>query len=127
MKLMYDLPELDKAAYDSYAEAGEKLMYVVPFNVLEDKFVDGWTIVTDRRILCTLHGKIINEIDLSHCGIFSTEVLYGNCAFYAEVDGVTTLVCRFLSPGAICRDTQSSFNACEAPGGRSAEKRRGSR
>ena len=48
-------------------------MYVVPFNVLEDKFVDGWTIVTDRRILCTLHGKIINEIDLSHCGIFSTE------------------------------------------------------
>ena len=97
MKLMYDLPELDKAAYDSYAEAGEKLMYVVPFNVLEDKFVDGWTIVTDRRILCTLRGKIINEIDLSHCGIFSTEVLYGNCAFYAEVDGITTLVCRFLS------------------------------
>lgn len=97
MKLMYDLPELDRAAYDSAAEQGEKLMYVVPFNVLEDKFVDGWTIVTDRRIFCILDGKILKEIDLSKCGIFSTEVLYGNCSFYAEVDGITTLVCRFLS------------------------------
>ena len=125
MKLMYDLPELDKAAYDSYAEAGEKLMYVVPFNVLEDKFVDGWTIVTDRRILCTLHGKIINEIDLSHCGIFSTEVLYGNCAFYAEVDGITTLVCRFLSGRNLprysvlvhaCEDLAKTRREQKAPG-----------
>lgn len=94
---MYDLPELDRAAYDSSAEKGEKLMYVVPFNVIEDKFVSGWTLVTDRRILCILNGEILKEIDLSHCTIFSTEVLYGNCAFYAEVDGITTLICRFLS------------------------------
>lgn len=97
MKLMYDLPELDRAAYDSSAEEGEKLMYVVPFNVIEDKFVSGWTLVTDRRIFCIFNGKILKEIDLSHCTIFSTEVLYGNCAFYAEVDGITTLICRFLS------------------------------
>lgn len=97
MRLMFDLPEADRKAYDGRAEAGEKLMYVVPFNVLEDKFVEGWTVVTDRRIYCILDGKILNTFELERCTVFSTEVLYGNCGFYAVIDGITTLICRFLS------------------------------
>ena len=51
MKLMYDLPQADKAAYDA-AVAGEKMMYCVPFNMYEDRFVAGWTVVTDKHIYC---------------------------------------------------------------------------
>ena len=97
MRLMFDLPEKDRTAYDSRAEQGEKLMYVVPFNVIEDKFVDGWTVVSDRRIYCIYNGEILNTFELERCTIFSTEVLYGNCAFYAVIDGTSTLICRFLS------------------------------
>ena len=96
MKLMYDLPEVDKAALEA-AASGEKTMYVIPFNIVEDKFVNGWTCVTDKRIYCILDGKVLNTFDLAKCTVFSTEVLYGNCAFYAVIDGITTLICRFLS------------------------------
>lgn len=119
MKLMYDMPSADRAAYDAAAENGEKLMYVIPFNVLEDKFVSGWTAVTDRRIMCILDGKVISEFDLEKCTVFSTEVLYGNCAFYAVIDGVTTIICRFLSGRNLPRYAVL-VQACEAL----AEKRR---
>lgn len=119
MKLMYDLPSADLAAYESVAEAGEKRMYVVPFNVLEDKFVSGWTVVTDRRIYCILDGKILSTFDLERCTIFSTEVLYGNCSFYAVIDGTTTLICRFLSGRNLPRYSVL-VHACEDL----AEKRR---
>lgn len=96
MKLMYDLPEVDKAAFEAVA-SGEKTMYVIPFNIVDDKFVNGWTCVTDKRIYCILDGKVLSTFELARCTVFSTEVLYGNCAFYAVIDGTTTLICRFLS------------------------------
>ncbi len=96
MKLMYDLPEVDKAALEAVA-SGEKTMYVIPFNIVEDKFVNGWTCVTDKKIYTILDGKVLGTFDLAKCTVFSTEVLYGNCAFYAVIDGITTLICRFLS------------------------------
>ena len=43
MKLMYEMPAADRAAYDGAAAADEKLMYCVPFNVWEERFVSGWT------------------------------------------------------------------------------------
>ena len=69
MKLMYDIPEADRAAYDAAAEPDEKLMYVVPFNVWEDRFVKGWTAVTDRRIFCMLDGKILSSYELEKCTV----------------------------------------------------------
>ncbi len=118
MKLMYDLPQADKAAYDA-AAAGEKMMYCVPFNMYEDRFVAGWTVVTDQHIYCILDGNILSVTDLSRCTVFSTEVLYGNCAFYACIDGITTLICRFLSGRNLSRYSVL-VNACESL----AEKRR---
>ena len=53
---MYDLPEVDKAALDA-AASGEKTMYVIPFNIVEDKFVSGWTCVTDKKIYTILDGN----------------------------------------------------------------------
>ena len=112
MKLMYDLPSADLAAYEAAAESGEKRMYVVPFNVLEDQFVNGWTVVTDKRIYCILGGKVLSSYDLERCTVFSTEVLYGNCCFYAVIDGITTLICRFLSGRNLPRYSVL-VNACE--------------
>ncbi len=112
MKLMYDLPQVDKAAYEATA-TGEKMMYCVPFNMYEDRFVAGWTVVTDKHIYCILDGKVLSTTDLSRCTVFSTEVLYGNCAFYACIDGITTLVCRFLSGRNLSRYSVL-VNACES-------------
>ena len=64
MKLMYDLPEADSAALAAVS-AGEKLMYCVPFNMYEDRFVKGFTAVTDKHIYCILDGKILKTVELS--------------------------------------------------------------
>lgn len=112
MKLMYDLPEVDAAALEAVS-AGEKLMYCVPFNMYEDRFVKGYTAVTPKHIYCILDGKVLNTVELSRCTVFQTEVLYGNCAFYGVIDGVTTLICRFQSGRNLPRYSVL-VNACEA-------------
>ena len=97
MKLMYEMPGPDRAAYDAAAAPDEILMYCVPFNIWEERFVSGWTAVTDRAIYSILDGKVLASYELARCTVFSTEVLYGNCAFYGVVDGTTTLISQFLS------------------------------
>lgn len=97
MKLMYELDAQNKAALDAACIEGEKLMYCVPFNIYGEAFVSGYTAVTDRRIYCLLDGRIVGQYELALCGEFSTEVMYGNCAFYTVYDGSTTLICRFIS------------------------------
>ena len=97
MKLMYEMPGPDRAAYDAAAAPDEILMYCVPFNIWEERFVSGWTAVTDRAIYSILDGKVLASYELAKCTVFSTEVLYGNCAFYGVVDGTTTLISQFLS------------------------------
>ncbi len=125
MKLMYELPEADGKAYAAASSGNEKMMYCIPFNVHEDQFVSGYTVVTDRRIYCILDGTVLRTFDLERCTKFSTEVLYGNCAFYAVVDGVTTLVCRFMSGKNLprysvmvhaCEALANKLRAKEAPG-----------
>jgi len=112
MKLLYDLPAVDQAAFDSKA-SGEKLMYCIPFDIYQSNFVKGYTAVTDKHIYCLLNGEIIKEIELAQCTMFYTEMLYGNCAFYGVVDGNTTLICRFISGRNLNRYSVIS-NACEA-------------
>ena len=122
MKLMYDMPAGDRAAYDAAASPDEVLMYCVPFNVWEERFVSGWTAVTDRAIYCILDGQLLSTTELERCTVFSTEVLYGNCAFYGVVDGTTTLICQFLSGRNLPRSSVL-VQACEDL----AKKRRESR
>jgi len=93
---MFDLPEADAKAYAA-ASSGEKMMYCIPFNIQDDAFVNGYTVISDKKIYCILNGEVLRTFDLEKCTVFSTEVLYGNCAFYAVIDGHTTLICRFMS------------------------------
>ncbi len=97
MKLMYELGAEDQAALDAARLEDERVMYCVPFNIYGESFVDGFTVVTDRRIYTILHGKVLAHHELAKCKDFSTEVMYGNCAFYCVEDGATVLICRFIS------------------------------
>ncbi len=113
MKLMYELSEANARAYAAASSEKEKMMYCIPFNIQDDNFVDGYTVITDRKIYCILEGEVLRTYDLSRCTKFSTEVLYGNCAFYAVIDGSTTLVCRFMSGKNLPRYSVM-VHACEA-------------
>ena len=39
MRLMFDMPEREKAVFDAHVHEGEKLMYCIPFNIIEYMFV----------------------------------------------------------------------------------------
>ena len=97
MKLMYDMPQADRQAYDAAVSADEKLMYCIPFNIIEDQFVSGWMAFTTQKIYKVLDGKVIATWEIAKMSDFKTEVMYGSCGFYATIDGYTTLLCQFIS------------------------------
>lgn len=97
MKLMYELPDADSSAYTASAGKDERLMYCVPFDIYENKFVKGYLAVTDKKIYKLLDGKLLCEYDLAEYDDFHTEVMYGSCGFYGRRDGVQYLICNFVS------------------------------
>ncbi|MDD4772718.1 MAG: ABC transporter ATP-binding protein [Eubacteriales bacterium] len=97
MKLMYELPEKDKAAFEAASGTDEKLMYCLPFDVYKNKFVDGFMAITDKKIYKILNGELLDSFAIQGSGDFHTEVMYGSCGFYASIDGSMTLLCQFMS------------------------------
>ena len=79
MKLLFDLPEKEKAAFDRAVGEGEKLMYCVPFNILDDRFVSGFIAVTNRRIYKLLGDELLASYEIAGATGFKTEVMYGSC------------------------------------------------
>ncbi len=97
MKLMYELPDADRKAYEAAVGPDEKLLYCVPFNILDDKFVEGYMAFTNKKIYKLEGGRLLEVFDLSHATAFWTEVMYGICGFYAKIDGTSKLLCNFVS------------------------------
>jgi len=97
MKLLFDMSPADRAAYDAMAEKDEKIMYCLPFDCALEKRVDGRMVFTNRYIYKILGGEVEARWELSKMSDFSIEVLYGCCAFFAKVDGVSVRLCRFIS------------------------------
>jgi ATP-binding cassette subfamily B protein len=97
MKLMYDLPADDKAAFEAAVGSDEKLMYCLPFTIYEDRFVKGYMAFTNKTMYKLLDGKLLGTWPIIGSSDFKTEVMYGCCGFYAKVDGASTLICRFVS------------------------------
>lgn len=97
MKLLFDMSSADRAAYDAMAEKDEKIMYCLPFDCALEKRVDGRMVFTNRYIYKILGGEVEARWELSKMSDFSIEVLYGCCAFFAKVDGVSVRLCRFIS------------------------------
>lgn len=95
MKLIYDLPACDEERLQKELLPGEKRMYCVPFNFDGDRYVTGYVVITDRRIYRLLDGELQASYDMEHLSGFAVEKLFGSAAFYAKVDGVSTMICRF--------------------------------
>ncbi|MBE6612681.1 MAG: ABC transporter ATP-binding protein [Ruminococcaceae bacterium] len=97
MRLLFDLPQTEQGVFDAAVTPDEKLMYCVPFNILEDKFVSGYIAITNRRIYKILDDKLLNVYEIQGAAGFKTEVMYGSCGFYADFGEGTTLICQFIS------------------------------
>ena len=97
MRLMFDLPETEKKVLDSAMQPAEKLMYCVPFNILEDKFVSGFIAITNEKIYKILDDKLLAAYTIKGATGFKTEVMYGSCGFYADFGEGTVLICQFVS------------------------------
>ena len=97
MKLMYELPQNDREAFEKAVSPDEKLMYCLPFNILDDKFVNGYMAFTDKKIYKLLDGNLINEYVIEGSEDYRTEVMYGSCGLYAKFNGASTLICRFIA------------------------------
>lgn len=110
MKLMYDLPEADKKAFDAAVTPKERLMYCLPYNIYKDNFVSGFVAFTNRNMYKLLNGELLAVYPIQGSTNFHTEVMYGSCGFYANIDaeadplntekhpgGRQVLVCQFVS------------------------------
>ena len=97
MRLMFDMPDLERSVFEAAAAESEKLMYCIPFNILEDKFVSGFIAITDKKIYKILDGDLLAEYTIAGATGFKTEVMYGSCGFYADFGSGTTLICQFVS------------------------------
>ena len=84
MRLMFDLPETEKRVLDTSMQPSEKLMYCMPFNILDDMFVSGYIAVTNEKIYKILGDKLLKSYPLAGATGFKTEVMYGCCGFYGN-------------------------------------------
>ena len=103
MKLMYDLPAIDRVAYEAAVGAEETRMYCVPYNIHEERFVKGFLVITDRRIYKLLEGEVLMTLPIEGSDDFRVEVMYGSCGFYVRTDGISRLVCQFISGRNLAR------------------------
>lgn len=97
MKLLYELPEADKKAFEAAVGGDEKLMYCLPYNIYKNKFVSGYMAFTDKKIYKLLNGVLLDAFPIVGAENFRTEVMYGSCGFYATINGAQTLLCQFVS------------------------------
>jgi len=107
---MYDLPAADKAAFEAAVSSEERLMYCLPYNIYQDKFVDGYLAFTNTTIYKLLNGEIIATFPILRSANFHNEVMFGSCGFYLNVGalddpnhtdenvgGHQVLVCQYIS------------------------------
>ncbi|MCL2814233.1 MAG: ABC transporter ATP-binding protein/permease [Oscillospiraceae bacterium] len=95
MKLLYEMPQPDLEIFEKSSE-GEKLMYCLPFNIHEGKFVKGFVAFTNKKMYKILNGEILGIYDIIGSTNFKTEVMYGSGGFYAGINGSSTLICQFI-------------------------------
>ncbi len=105
MKLLFDLSKADRLAYDAAAAADERILYCLPFDCSGNDRVDGRMVFTDKAIYKIKTGILEARWDFAKLSDFSVEILYGCCAFFCKVDGVTTRLCRFVTGRNLSRYT----------------------
>ncbi len=121
MKLLFDLSARDRAAYESAACAGERILYCLPFDCAGNDRVDGRMVFTDKAIYKLNAGVLEARWAFSRLSDFSVEVLYGCCAFFCKVDGASTRLCRFITGRNLSR-YNVMVEACESLASGNTEK-----
>ena len=97
MKLDYELNAADSQAFEGAKTPEETKLYCLPYDVEGDSFVNGFLVITGKRIYKILSGEVKAVFVLKELTDFRAEAMYGNCGFYAKKDGQTTLIARFNS------------------------------
>ncbi len=113
MKLLFDLSPADRTAYEGASAPGERIRYCLPFDCAGNDRVDGRMVFTDKAIYKINAGVVEARWDFARLSDFSVEVLYGCCAFFCKVDGISTRLCRFISGRNLTRYTVM-VDACNA-------------
>lgn len=102
MKLMFDMPDADRAAFDAQS-GGLKLLYCVPFNIYEDNFVNGYLAITREKIIKILDGRVLSTYNIAGSCEYKVDAMYGSCGFFAKIDGNTTLIAQFIAGRHLAR------------------------
>lgn len=112
MKLLFDLPEIEAIVFNNAKSEGEHILYCIPFDFHEEKRVTGYMVFTEKRIYKILVDTLIASYEFSRLSDFSVDVMLGVCGFYCKVDGVSTLLCSFISGRNLARYSVM-ITACE--------------
>ncbi|MBR5307632.1 MAG: ATP-binding cassette domain-containing protein [Clostridia bacterium] len=103
MKLLFELPEIESIVLKNNIGEGERVLYCVPFDFHEEKRVSGYMVFTEKKIYKILVTDLLATYELSHLSGFTVDVMLGVCGFYAKNDGVSTLLCQFISGRNLAR------------------------
>ncbi|MBQ9939978.1 MAG: ATP-binding cassette domain-containing protein [Clostridia bacterium] len=102
MKLLFEMPDKDRAVFEASGD-GEKLLYCVPFTIYEEKFVKGYIAITKSHIYKILDGELIKTYSIADSSDYKVDAMYGSCGFYAKIDGSTTMICQFVAGRDLAR------------------------
>ncbi len=111
MKLIYELDQANRAAFDAAGGKDEKILYCIPYEYEEQGMVDGYMVLTPTHLYKLRNGSLAAKWDIQRMSDFSVETLYGCGGFYARLDGNIMLLCLFSNGKSLVRYTVLS-HAC---------------
>ena len=112
MRLLFELPDCDKEVFEKEKIKGEAILYCIPFDFHEETRVKGFMVFTQKNIYKILDGKILEKHGFEGLSDFTVEVMLGVCGFYAKKDGVSFMLCSFISGRNLARYSVMAA-ACE--------------
>ena len=108
MKLIYELDQANRAAFEAAGGKDEKILYCIPYEYEEHGMVDGYVVLTPTHLYKLRDGSLAAKWDMQRMSDFSVETLYGCGGFYGRLDGNAMLLCRFSNGKSSCRRQRRS-------------------
>ncbi len=112
MKLLFELNERDREAFEKAKMNHEHILYCTPFDFHKEKRVEGYLVFTEKHIYKILDGQVLETHFLREMSGFSVEVMLGVCGFYAKENGKSIMLCCFVSGRNLARYSVMAA-ACE--------------
>ena len=77
MKLIYELDQANRAAFEAAGDKDEKILYCIPYEYEEHGMVDGYVVLTPTHLYKLRDGSLAAKWDMQRMSDFSVETLYG--------------------------------------------------